>query len=156
LISATYMQFRGPGFEIEIPTDWLITSAPEYQVMFLGPKYNGELRPNLVITIRPVDENVFPEQIAKETQKIQEKEYPEYQVLEEVDYGKEGGTAFLHRYSWHNSQYDKDILQIQCFFVVARILFTITATRPRDYEQTLDEIFEYMIGSFRLSLYPKQ
>lgn len=148
-----YMQFQGPGFEMEIPTNWLITSSPQYQAMFLAPQDEQVgMRANLMVTLRPVTEDVTLQRVAEETRRMQEREYADYTVTDEVDFSEQGGSLFVRRYQWHNARNNLDVAQIQGFVKFADVLFTLTATRLNQPEQAyLDEIFEDMINSFRIT-----
>ena len=145
-----FMQFQGPGFIMETPTDWLITSSAQFQVMFLGPQ-TGVVRPNLMVTIRPVEEGATAPQVAAEALAIQQREYPDYTLLEENDYTASGGLAFVRKYTWRSPEHDAYILQIQAFFIFSGAIFTLTATCLRDSDAALESTFNHMIRSFRFT-----
>jgi hypothetical protein len=148
-----FMRFRGPGFEMEVPTDWLVTSSVRYQAMFLGPQSADEFRPNLMVTIRPTTEDVSPAKIAEATRDVQKSGYPGFEILDEVDYTEQGGIGFMRRFVWHDDDNGLDVLQMQSFFVVGGAAFTLTATRARDDSRAadLDAIFDHMTHTFRLT-----
>lgn len=147
-----YQHFQGPNFITEIPTDWFITSSPRYQVMFVGPVLSNGSRPNFSISIRPVERTVTASGVAAATRQGQETEYPQYEVLEEIDFTQTGGTGFQRRYRWFNNETNSRVVQVQTFVVVAQMLFTLTGTRA-DIEDAafIDEIFDHIVQSFRIS-----
>ena len=152
----SFMLFQGPGFELEVPTDWLVTSSPEYQAMFLGPKLDLDLRANLMITIRPVQDDVTAGAVAEQARVFQEHEYDDYEVVEEVDFSQNGGLAFLRRFEWFNKDHAKRVYQVQYFFVYSNILFTLTATRYSDSDHQIDALFDHMIKTFRMKFVVKE
>lgn len=148
-----YMSFRGPNFLMEVPTDWVVSSSPQFQAIFLAPHEHG-VRPNLVVSLRPVEPQVTVAATAESARANQERQYPEYEVLEEVDFTESGGSGFLRRYQWFNAANSSAVVQTQALFLHQQILYTLTATRAIDMEsptaEDIDTIFEYMIRSFRV------
>ncbi len=39
-----WVYFQGPGFTMNVPSEWLITATPSIQVMFVGPNTGRPLR----------------------------------------------------------------------------------------------------------------
>jgi len=151
-----FMLFQGPGFELEVPTDWLVVSSPDYQAMFLGPKLKSGARANMMVTVRPVNEDVTLEVIAVQARKFQEHEYDDYHVLDETDYTQEGGIAYLRRYEWGSKQGGNRVSQVQGFFLVDNVLFTLTATRTEKKNKQVDAAFDRMFRSFRVKLLARE
>jgi hypothetical protein len=145
-----YMEFNGPGFTLEFPTDWLVSATQQAQTVFQGPRHQTDLHPNLMITIRQAAPGVTAPAVAEEARKTQEREYPEFKVVNEVDFTENGGAGFLRQYTWHNARNDIAVAQIQAFFVVAGVLFTLTATRAQKDDASIDDVFYHMIDTFRL------
>lgn len=148
-----YMNFRGPNFTLETPTDWVISSTPQLQAIFLAPNQHP-IRPNLAVSLRPVEEQVTVQAVAESAEVNQEREYPQFTVIEEIDFTETGGNGFLRRYRWFNATHKTSVDQSQAFFLYQRILYTLTATRPTELEPAesndLDAIFDHMIRSFRI------
>jgi hypothetical protein len=149
-----YQQFQGPGFTMETPTDWVIQSSPQFQALFLAPPREHATRPNLAVAVRPVQLDVTVLAVADEARKVQEREYPRYEILGEHDYTETGGAAFQRLYAWFNEDRRAQILQWQTFVVVGRVLFTLTTTRLAEDEdgEILDEMFLHMMKSFAIQL----
>ena len=149
-----YMNFQGPSFILEVPVDWVVSSSPQFQAIFLGPA-DQPVRPNVLISIRPLEENVTVAQVAEQTRLNQERDYPQYEIIAEIDFTEQGGVGFLRRYRWLNTEGNTPIVQTQAFFVYNNLLYSITATRaesiPENVANLLDDIFDHMIESFRLS-----
>lgn len=140
--------FQGPGFVMEVPTDWFISSSPQFQAVFLSPPTADGLRANLTVSMRPVEADVTVLAVAQATGEAQAAEYPQYEVLEEIDYTQQGGSGFLRRYRWRND--DGPLVQTQAFFLVAQMLFTLTGTARDTIADDAQPIFNAMIDSFRV------
>jgi len=149
-----YMLFRGPGFTMETPTDWLVQSSPAYQAMFIAPRFNPQLtsRSNLLVSIRGVENGLAAVSVAEEARLTQQKEYPEYQILDAVDYSENGANGYKRRYSWRPADTGMVVVQTQAFFVAGQGLFTLTATRPTTDPDEVDGVIDHMIDSFAFSI----
>jgi hypothetical protein len=143
-----FMNFEGPTFTMEVPTNWFVTSSPQFQALFLAPPGEDTIRTNFAVSMRPVEADVTVKAVAETARANQEKEYPDYDVLKEVDFTEQGGVGFQRHYRWFNQQQDAEIIQAQTFFVVKQILYTLTATRSVDSD--IDDIFDHMAASFRI------
>lgn len=146
-----YVEFRGPGFTLEAPSDWLITSSTQYQAMFVAP-LSGDVRPNLMITLRPVSAEVTAAEVAEVALQTQRKEYAEYEILEEKDFSESGGSGIYRQYRWLELKKGNYIVQTQYYFVYDQVIYTMTATRLDSTNPELDEIFRHIIFSFRLTV----
>jgi hypothetical protein len=146
-----YKHFRGPGFTLEIPTDWFISSSPEFQAIFVAPPTPNPVQPNLVIAVRFLQPGATVNDVAAETQAIQSAEYPQYHILAEHDYTQTGGVAIQRLYQWVSEE-GTLVLQHQTFVLIGQVLYTLTATRlagdsPDD--QAVDDAFVHMMRSFQ-------
>lgn len=149
-----FMMFEGPNFTLEVPTNWVVTSSPQLQAIFLGPQ-DPLIRPNMVVSLRPVEVNVTYQAVAQAAKETQEKEYPEYTILDEVDFSQFGGIGMKRQYSWVNPTNNAKVVQVQTYFVAGQVLFTLTASRG-DHGNTnaaeeMDNIFNHMIETFRIT-----
>lgn len=147
-----WMHFQGPSFTLQAPTDWFITSTPQVQAMFIAQPEAGGLRPNVAVTIRPVEDTVTPRGVAESAREVQQHEYPRYTVLEELDGEETGQPLFLRRYSWFNQSIGVSVLQVQLYCIVSQLLYTVTATRSLEDEESsrYDDIFRQMIDSLQI------
>jgi hypothetical protein len=145
-----WMTFVGPTFTLQMPTDWLAMASPQFQAMLAAPGFDGKVRPNLIIAMRQVQDDVTASAVADSTRATQEKEYPEYRVVSEQDYAAEDSQGVLRVYEWHDTAQDKRLRQVQVYFIAGRTLYTITATRALDSTQgeALDQVFNTMLQSF--------
>lgn len=146
-----YMEFIGAGFTIQTPTEWLITSSPEHQVIFLGANNPQGVRPNVMVSIRAVDDSVTIDKLATETFTAQQAQLPGYRVLEETDNRQRG--IFERKYQWTHPTNGHTIVQIQRFYVLGNLFFSFTATRL-EQEAQYDVVFKHILDSFRLILTP--
>jgi hypothetical protein len=146
------MLFEGPTFTMEAPTNWVVSSSPQFQAIFLGPT-DQPIRPNLIISIHPVNADVTPESVAETARQTQTSEYNGYEVLAEVNFSEYDGQGVMRRYRWVNPNGDVPVVQVQAFFIHQAMLHTLTATRaetvPAGIGQNVDEIFDRMMQSFR-------
>lgn len=147
-----FMEFQGPGFTMMTPTDWMITSSLQFQALFLAPSDSGGFNANLAVSIRRITDDVTVLSVAESTKDTQSNEYDQYEVLEEVDYTRKGGLAFLRKYRWLQQDNQIGVVQTQAFLVAGTILFTLTGSRSEDSPdgEALDGIFLQMIESFRV------
>jgi hypothetical protein len=145
------MNFEGPGFTLQVPTNWFLTSAPQIQAMFVAPPRDG-VRANFMVTLRPLEEQVTLEAVAKSSLKTQEKEYDKFELLEAGDYKKEKLKGHMRHYKWFSKEHNAGIVQRQVLFVRDRMLTTITATRT-DFPGTedIDKAFADMLASFKFT-----
>jgi len=146
-----YMEFIGAGFTLQTPTEWLITASPEHQVIFLGPNNPQGVRPNVMVSIRAVDNSVTVDKLVTETFTAQQAQLSQYRVLNEVDNRDRG--VFERTYQWARVNDNAKIIQTQRFYVLGNLLFSFTATRL-DQEAQYEPVFKHMLNSFRLVLMP--
>lgn len=146
-----YMEFIGAGFTLQTPTEWLITTSPEHQVIFLGPNNPQGIRPNVMVAIRAVDDSVTVEKLVTETLSTQQAQLPQYRVLNEVDNRNRG--VFERTYQWVRLNDNAQIIQTQRFYVLGNLLFAFTATRLSQ-EVQYEPVIKHMLNSFRLVLMP--
>jgi hypothetical protein len=145
-----FMNFQGAGFQLEVPTDWLITSSPQFQSAFIAPAAKFG-KANLTINTRSVEKNATLLAIATAARGMQAREFPKFEVISEGMVANTGDRAYERVYRWENDQNGAKIWQRQVLILIPGILLTVTATREdRENTQELDAIFEHMLSSFAL------
>lgn len=145
------MNFRGPSFTMQVPTNWFITSSPQFQAMFVAPPASDGLRANLAVAITPVSAEVTVQSVAEAARQNQQKEYAEYEMLAEGSFPTNEGPGFQRQYKWYNRERDVHIMQRQVFYVSGQMLYTLTATRQEIGDATeIDQILDQMLLSFKL------
>jgi hypothetical protein len=142
-----YMNFQGPTFHLDIPTDWTITSSPQFQAVFLAPGSGDGLRPNMTISMRPVQEGVTPAAVAEEAAQLQRQRHADFTVLEESS-AEEKSPSFFRRFRWTNTEQQVSVLQAQVYIVYGGLLYIITTTSTGD--AAIEESFAHMLNTFRL------
>lgn len=145
------MNFEGPGFTMQVPTNWVVTSSPQIQAMFVSPPRQGG-RANFMVTIRPVNQDVTLEQVAASALETQKKEYEKFDLLETSEFrlGELVGTQ--RHYTWFSQEHNAPIRQRQVILVTGGLMFTITLTRTDVKElEELDAILAEMLASFKLA-----
>lgn len=149
---ADWIDFKGPGFTMLAPSDWYVFSSPQFQAMFVSPTKGGEERPNLMVTIRPVQPDVTVEAVAQNARKTQEKEYNEFAVIREGTIDTETGKGYDRAFSWLKEDQNARIIQRQVMYVVGGLLYTFTATRTdRPESAGVDPVFDRMLASVRFT-----
>jgi hypothetical protein len=147
--------FKGPGFSMQVPTDWYITSSPQIQAMFISPPQGEGLQGNLMVTMNPVEDGVTVEEIASEAKKNQLAQYPEYELLAEGLVEGSENQVYTREYKWFNEKKALRVHQRQIMYLVDQMLYILTTTRPETDTITeaikrLDAQMEMMLQSFSL------
>lgn len=143
--------FQGPGFVMHVPTDWFVSSTPQFQALFISPQDEAGSRGNLSVSMRPLEEDVTAHAVAETTRQSQADAYTDYEVLDEIDFTEQGGAGLMRRYRWYDANQDAVIGQMQAFFVVGQMLFTLTATAREAQFAHYQPLFEDMVESFRIT-----
>ncbi|MDZ4671906.1 MAG: hypothetical protein SH821_13625 [Phototrophicales bacterium] len=143
-----YIPFKGPGFTLERPQAWTLTASLDYQTMFSADVNAWGVRPNVLLSIRPLNDDASLVAVMQEARNVAQKELSGYEVLQEVDQSPDGWVE--RRYGWMRGEDDLGIVQLQRFYKVGNVLFAFTATRT-EYESEYDEVFYHMLESFKLT-----
>lgn len=147
--------FKGPGFTMQVPTDWYITSTPQIQAMFISPPQGEGLQANLMVTMNPVEDGLTVEEIASEAKKNQLAQYTDYEILTEGLVEGSDEQVFTREYKWFNEKKSLRVHQRQVMYLVNRMLYILTTTRPEtdtlnEAVKRLDAQMEMMLQSFKL------
>jgi|GEM_PF-698242 len=149
-----FMNFEGPTFTMQVPTNWFITSSPTLQAVFVAPTSvagNQPVRPNIIVSIRRLKEETAAQTVAAAVKKDQQTQYADYQILKEIDNSADDISGFSRQYTWHKTGENTRVVQTQTFYVARKILYTLTGTRSADVEiPVIDEIFTRMSNSFKV------
>ena len=152
------MRFVGPTFELNVPTDWFVLAAPQYQTMFLSPQTAEGWRANLTITLRPLEDDTstpqqFLESILQPVPVTEEEQTGLLEVLEQgaMKIGGIDGVYGIRRIT--NSETGEVAHQRIVIAVHDDTIYIFGATRPTDGDTALlekvDAIFEQMFVSLR-------
>jgi len=154
MATRVWVDFQGPLFTLRSPSDWYVTSTPDIQAMFIEPNRGQEIRANVIISLRPVQENVTVDGVLGSAQEQQRAQYPEFNLVaqEEVQAGE--GVGKYQMYTWVNPENGVPVLQAQAFFIVNNLLFTLTATCDQREQEEATPVFNEMFGSLRISAPP--
>ncbi|RMD66927.1 DUF1795 domain-containing protein [Candidatus Parcubacteria bacterium] len=143
------MNFEGPGFTLQVPSNWFITSTPQIQAMFVAPPRKGG-RANFMVTLRPVEKDVTLDQVVQTSLDTMQKEYAQFELLQAGEYQKGDLIGHQRLYTWFSKEHNAPILQRQVIFIADQILYTLTTTRVNISSlEDLDAVFEQMIASFQ-------
>ena len=141
------MIFNGPGFSMQVPTDWSISSNSKYQAIFSATTSTGEFRPNLVVAVRRVKAEVKATDVAATARVNQEAEYNNYNLRFENELTN---GSFKRSYMWDHKESKSHIHQTQFFQINKSLLYTLTATNTSD-QSDFEELLNQMIESFCLN-----
>lgn len=144
------MPFFGPTFILEMPTDWFVGASAQFQATLRSPVPDGGIFPNLAIAIRRLEEGATLREVIASARQTQEKEYPAYRIVSESPLTANSVPGIRRQFEWQPPDLETGVHQQQVSFLVGQELYTLTATRAVDSENTteLDQIFDHMIGSF--------
>lgn len=143
-----YIPFKGPGFTLQRPDTWTATASLDYQTMFSDEMNDWGIRPNLLLAIRPINDDASLLDVMEQARIMGEKELHNYTIIEETDKSREGWVQ--RRYGWVRPEDDLGIVQTQRFYRLGNLLFAFTATRT-EHEAEYDEIFHHILDSFQLN-----
>ena len=143
-----YNIYDGGDFSIQYPSDWKQGSSQVFQAVFWAPTKNG-FTANLGITKTNAGGSSIDD-IGAAAKNIQNRDYPQFKVLDEKSITIDGRPAFRRTYSWHNDQYNFDVVQNQVWVKDGETLYTITSTSLSAYDSDYEPAFSTMIGSFKI------
>jgi hypothetical protein len=144
------MPFFGPTFILEMPTNWYVGASAQFQATLRSPVPDGDIFPNLVLAIRRLNEDATLREVIASARQIQEKEYPAYTIISETPLTANSVSGIRRRFEWHPPGRETGVRQQQVSFLIGQKLYVLTATRAANSENAaqLDQVFDYMIGSF--------
>ncbi|MAT42814.1 MAG: hypothetical protein CL609_10760 [Anaerolineaceae bacterium] len=151
-----FIKYTGPNFQIVRPTNWTITSSPAYQVMFIAPPLvpNEKVPANLMVNQRLMEDEVSMDEIVHLSHQTQQKEYKNFQLLNEEKNGSKPHEVYKQVYTWKNTE-GVGIYQQQVFILVHNLFMTITMTRQNGKEFiVVDPIFAMMVSSLTFDQKP--
>lgn len=144
-----FKQFKGPGFETMIPTDWFISSSPQFQAIFTAPKKAGHGVANLMIRMEQVYKGYGMPEVRKIMKEgIQKRGKAAETILEEES--KLGGLPAFHGlYKVTPAKNSKPVLVRQMVCADKTMMMIITASREAGDEPELDEALGVIIGKIK-------
>jgi hypothetical protein len=139
-----WMTFVGPSFLMDVPTDWLLISQPQFQVMFLSPRLEGDgRRVNLTVSVRAIEGEMA--EVVETMVKQMAEAYTAYELREMGDFSTASGADGLrHDYAWRRVDEDVPVVQRQVFFGDGDLLVTLTGSRPGDLGEEMAELVDGM------------
>jgi hypothetical protein len=140
-----YIPFKGPGFTLQRPETWSTTASLDYQTMFADDMNQWGVSPNLLLAIRPLNDDTSLVDVMDNARQVAEKELASYEILSEVDQSADGWVQ--RQYGWVRKEDNLGIIQLQRFYKFGNLIFVFTATRT-EYEPEYDEIFHHILDSF--------
>jgi hypothetical protein len=146
-----WIGFQGPSFTMRVPSNWVLTATPELQVVVLEPERPaGELRANLIVSLRPVTEGLTSAAVLESTRKNQLEQYPHFKLHEEGVVNGRKGEGSYQNYTWLNPENSIPVAQVQAFFVANKMLYSITTTCDERRAKAVMYILGEMLNSFQI------
>lgn len=146
-----FKNFQGPNFITQIPTDWFISSSPDFQAIFLAPPEADDTRANLTVSIRRLSEPTTIPEFVQQVELERQKDYADYTPIEEVDYTASGGSGYQSIFRWYNEARETYVYQLQALYLVNDVLFTLTGSTIEAHQATYLPIFQQINDAFRIS-----
>jgi hypothetical protein len=145
-----WIQFVGPHFTIQVPSEWVALSSTKFQVMFLAPPLKDGRSLSLVLVMQPSDlplEDYVRDVIAKPAQS-----QANFTVLSQESFITNAGTTgilFVFSATYLPNQ---TIIQRHIVFkyenTVYWFLNAIPTDIPDEIRQKVDDIFQNMLKTF--------
>lgn len=147
------MIFQGPGFVIQMPTNWLIVNGDDGTIAFIGPTV-GNARAGFTIAVEPIEsdgrESLTYTTAAADAKRRLAEERQNFTILNEQDISTDALPAYTHYFHSYNPTIDMVILQRQVFASGNNSVITLTSSVPNtSHLDEFDRLFLKMIQSFR-------
>jgi hypothetical protein len=148
-VAQGYIAFLGPGYSIQVPTEWRQVSNEQFQALFLAPAADG-FSPNLGVSLEPTLADTTIVDIAASAKRSQSEAYDKYQVISEQEMTVSDQPAYKRVYQWHDPDSDLDVTQVQLFVKQKDTLYMLTGTSLTQSYPAYGPVFEYMLSTFVL------
>ena len=145
-----WMRFVGPHFTMQVPSEWMVISSMQFQVMFLSPPLSDGRSFNLILVLQTSPQ--IPQYHLQEMHTAKSQEQPDFKLVAEGDFVTHSGTSGAHLS--FTARYDNDqiILQRHVIFKVQNTLYWFMISIPTDISTELregvEEIIQTMLTSF--------
>jgi len=146
-----WANYSGQGYTLEYPSKWQQSATQDFEVVFLGPK-KDDFAPNL--GINKINSSSTLEELVKATEQEQQKQYRNFQLISEKKLTVSSLPAVRETYNWFDQQYSLEVTQIQQYFIIDNVFYTLNATDLRKNFPKTKAIFERMMDSFKLTNVP--
>lgn len=145
-----WMQFVGPNFTMQAPSEWVVLSSTKFQVMFLAPPLKDGRSLSLVLLMQP--STLSPEEYVREVIQQQAQSQANFTLLTQEPFiTKDGVTGILFAFT-ALYQSNQTILQRHVVFKFDNTLYwfltSIPTDIPSEIRQKVDEISQNMLNTF--------
>jgi len=125
----TNVPFLGPGFRLNVPSEWMVFASGDAQANFLMPPYDTNRALTLSVRISRVAESTTVEAVADSATSAQAENYQGFQHLSTEVSPKEP-TCIIQRVRWQPPE-GEAVVQHNLFCVAeGHLIYALTATRP--------------------------
>jgi hypothetical protein len=146
-----FKHFSGPGFEMQVPTDWFISSSPHFQAMFTSPEGEGGVKANLVVSIEPITKNYGLKEARAALQESKSFVMKGSEVISEVETKLDGLPAFHGLYKVTPEGAAKPIVLRQVVCTSKKMIISLIASRTVGVEPEFDQAIAVMIDKFKFT-----
>jgi len=144
------MIFQGPGFTLDMPSDWRVRALPEVQALISKLAPDASIPASFAVALRPTETTVTLETMVDKLQQELPQSYTQFALLEEGELTISGQPAYGFHYTWFNDDHDLTIVQSQIFMLVDETMVILTSTHPDgapddyiDHLQTMQQTFQW-------------
>lgn len=142
------MPFSGPGFEMHVPTNWLIQATPQHQAIFLSPPRKDLAGASLVVDMQMVEDKVTLKDVSAMLKAVRQKVVPKAEVILEEESSLDRRPAWHTLYRYQHPETKQEVVQRIIALVVDGMMISLTASRPAGKQAEMDSALAIMIGSF--------
>lgn len=152
-----YTVFEHPDFMIHVPSEWENLTLSGFDAVFVVPPFPDGSGANVSISITELTTAISSQELGDQLKAMQQKQYPEYHIIDERPIDLHQLDGFKRSYTWLNTVQNLPIFQFQIVFIDQSGLKAciLTATRPLDMEeaeaQALDMSFSEISASFQFN-----
>jgi hypothetical protein len=146
------MEFRGPGFHMQVPTDWLIRATPQHQAIFIAPRQKDGSGANLVVDMLRVSKDFELQHVHALLEQSRKRLVPDAKVIAEDDKSAlDGRPAYHCLYRFKHPKAKKGTIQRVMALAVDGMLVSLTASRTAGEFPELDKALATMCDTFKFN-----
>ena len=137
--------YHGNSYSMYYPSGWKQTTEKDFEAVFLGEKKDN-FTPNLGVSRTTT--NATLEAVVAEATRLQKKELPNYQAVQEERINVDGVPVVRKTFRWTEQESKVEVTQVQQSCLVETTLYTATATDLSKNFSATGPLFTKMMDSF--------
>jgi len=148
-----WVEFQGPGFTMEVPSEWRVMASPQFQAIFFSPLIGQDpRRANLTVALQDVPDDTTARALVDVLNRMQADSYPDFSVVCETADAAGEVSKIQRTLRWRNPSSGETVLQHQACHVRDGLACILTGSRPDglpdDVATGVDGVFQRMLASF--------